>query len=95
VLAMGWFHVLTGGSQDEIREFLVDTSMPLALINSCFLLDSSKSFFDVCGVILANSFFYAVTTFVAWRGVRTILKRNRVTAMNIESKPDPEDDGLD
>lgn len=95
VLAMGWFHVLTGGSQGEISEFLVDISIPMAWISSDFLLDSNKSFFDVCGVILGNSFFYAAFSFAAWRGVRSRLKRNRVTAMNLGSKPDPEDDGLE
>lgn len=94
VLAIGWFQVLTG-PRGELTESLVAFSLPLAWIYSGFLLDPSKSFLDVCGVILGNSFFYAVATFAAWRGVHSILKRNRVTAMNLESKPDPEDDGLE
>ena len=94
VLGMGWFRVLTGGSKGEINEYLVTFSLPLGWISSDFVLDPSKSFLDACGVILGNSFFYALATFAAWRGARAVLKRNRVTAMNLESRPDPHEDDL-
>ena len=94
VSAMGWFHVLTGGSQEEIREFLVAISLPLAWFNSSFLLNSNNTFFDACGVVLGNSFFYAVGMFGVWRGARAVIHRNRVTVMNIEGQPDPREDEL-
>jgi hypothetical protein len=94
VLALGWFHVLTGSSRSELSEFLITLSWPLDWISSDFLLDSNKTFLDACGTVVGNSFFYAVASFAAWRFVRGILKRNRVTAMNLESSSDPEEDEL-
>jgi hypothetical protein len=93
-LAEGWFHVLTGNSKDELSEFLITSSWPLDWISSDFLLDSNKTFLDACGTVLGNSFFYAVATFAGWRFVRAILKRSRVTAMNLDSRPDPEEEEL-
>jgi hypothetical protein len=92
VVALGWSHVLTGSSRDELRNFLVTESLPLAWISSDFLLDSNKTFLDACGTVLGNSFFYAVATFAAWRSVRAVLNRSRVTAMNLDSRPDAEEE---
>ena len=94
VVAFGWFHVLTGSSRNELKEFLIQESLPLAWFSSDFLLDSNKTFLDACGTVLGNSFFYAVATFAAWRSVRAILKRSLVTAMNLESRPDPAEEDL-
>lgn len=92
VLALGWFHVLTGSSRSEVSEFLITFSWPLDWITSDFVLDSNKTFLDACGTVVANSFFYAVATFAAWRFVRAILKRNRVIAMNLEPSSNPGED---
>jgi hypothetical protein len=73
---------------------LITSSWPLDWISSDFLLDSTKTFLDAGGTVLGNSFFYAVATFAAWRFVRAILKRSRVTAMNLDSRPDPEEEEL-
>jgi hypothetical protein len=73
---------------------LITFSGPLDWISSDFVLDSNKTFLDVCGNVVGNSFFYAVATFAAWRSVRAILKRSRVTAMNRESRPDAEGEEL-
>jgi hypothetical protein len=94
LIALGWFHLLLGSSRREVSNFLFTCSWPLDWISSDFVLDSNKTFLDACGTVVGNSFFYAVGTFAAWRSVRAILKRSRVTAMNIESRPDPQEEEL-
>jgi len=91
---MGWFHVLTGSSKNEIQETLTTISLPLAWISPEFLLNPSNNFFDVCGVVLANSFFYALATFIVWRWVHSVIRRNRVTAINIEGRIEHDDEIL-
>lgn len=93
-IAMGWFLVLTGSSKSELQETLVALSLPLAWISSEFLLNPSKEFLDVCGVVLGNSFFYALATFLVWRAAHSVIHRNRVTAMNIEGRAEDDDDEI-
>jgi hypothetical protein len=90
--AIGWFQVLTGSSKSEIQETLITLSLPLGWISPEFLLNTSKDFFDVCGVVLGNSFFYALATFAVWRAAHSVIRRNRVTAMNIEGRSGDDDD---
>ena len=92
VIGLGWFHVLIGASKSEISDLMVTFSLPLGWIRSDFIIDPTKNFFDVCGIVLGNSFFYALGTFAVWRGAHTIIRRNRVTAINIEGHDSADED---
>ena len=92
VIVLGWFQVAIGASKSEIAESLVSFSIPLAWISSDFLIDGSKSFFDGCGIVLGNAFFYALAMFIAWRGTHMLLRRNRTTEIDIQRREPAEDD---
>lgn len=82
-IVWGWLHVLLGNRR-ELLDFVVASSFPLAWISRDFLLDSNKSFFDACGVVLGNSFFYALWGFIAYRSMHAVMRRSRPTKINID-----------
>jgi len=79
----GWLHIGLSASKDELNENWDFFSVPLAWINSAFLIRSNKSLSDVFGIIIGNSFFYALGIFVVYTGVRARLNRNRAIRLNI------------
>jgi hypothetical protein len=81
--AWGWLHIALGASKDELNENWDFFSIPLAWINSVFLIRSDKWLSDVIGIIMGNSFFYAILTFALYKVVRTRLNRNRAILLNI------------
>lgn len=81
--AWSWLHLGLGASKDEINENWDFFSVPLAWINSAFLIRSDKWPSDVIGIIMGNAFFYALGTFALYAGVRTRLNRNRAIRLNI------------
>jgi hypothetical protein len=83
VTALGWFHVLVGASKSEISDTMVAMSLPLGWIDTAFIMNINRSFLDICGIVVGNSFFYAVATFALWRFARAMIHRNRVTVINI------------
>lgn len=93
VTAWGWLHVLVGASKSEISDAMVAMSLPLGWIDSALIMNTDRSFLDICGIVVGNSFFYAVATFALWRGARAMIHRNRVTVINITGdKTDDEGD---
>lgn len=70
-------------SRDEIREGLDFFSLPLGWFSSGFVIHSQQRFADVCGVIFANAFFYAIPIFLLYHFGRFIIRRNRVTRMDL------------
>jgi hypothetical protein len=88
----GWLHVGLGASKDELNENWDFFSIPLAWINSAFLIRSDKWLSDIFGIIMGNSFFEALAFFVVYRAVRARLNRNRAIRLNItdgESDDEP------
>jgi hypothetical protein len=87
----GWGIVAMGSRQDLYDHFQM-LSVPLAWINPNFLITPQRSFSDVCGILLANSYFGAFTMWLCANGVRAIFRRNRVTRMSITDAPSDSDD---
>jgi hypothetical protein len=87
----GWGIVAMGSRQDLYDHFQM-LSVPLAWINPNFLITPEKSFLDVCGIILANSYFGAFFLWLCGNGVRAVFRRNRVTRMSITDVPPDSDD---
>lgn len=81
--ALGWVHFFVRGSQREMTELLDMFSLPLGWISPGFVLRPTKSFVDVCGVILGNSLFYAIPFSIGVTVVRKAFRRSRVTQIGI------------
>jgi hypothetical protein len=81
-ILFGWAAFLFG-TKRELYEHLEMLSYPIAWINPKFLITPQNSFFDVCGVLLANSYFGAFTYWVCANTVRAIFRRSRVTQLSI------------
>lgn len=75
--------MLVGGTGRDLQEQLEFLSVPLAWINTHFLLTRNSSFLDVCGVILGNSFFYGAVLYSCYFFVRRAFHRSRVTQISI------------
>jgi hypothetical protein len=85
-------YVLLGASQSELLEHLEMLSMPLASISPNFLITCTRSFLDVCGVILGNSIFFGTVIYAFYLPVRWAFRRARPTQLSIASSDAPEDD---
>jgi hypothetical protein len=85
------FKVL-GAESSEIREHLVELSIPAVWFSQQFLITPEKDFVDVCGVMLANSFLFALPVFVCAKIVPYLLRRNRVTLISINTSGNQDDD---
>jgi hypothetical protein len=79
---LGWSHVLVGSTR-EIGDLNAILSSPIGFISPVFFIVPSQSFADVCGILLGNSFFLSVATLILYRGAHAVIKRNRVTRMNL------------
>ena len=87
----GWAIVILGTKQ-ELYRHLLELSYPIALLSHNFLITSRKSLIDVCGVLLANSYFFAFGLWLCANAVHAVLRRNRVTQLGItDSNVDRED----
>jgi uncharacterized membrane protein required for colicin V production len=81
--------ILLGGSQEEWRQHIDFLSFPLALMDRNFQLTPAHSFFDLCGVLVGNAFFYALSVYLCYHPVRSAFRRNLPTRLSI-SELDPE-----
>jgi hypothetical protein len=79
----GWLHVGLGASKDELNDNWDIYSVPLAWVNTAFLIRSDKWLSDVIGIICGNSFFYALALFGLYTVVHARLNRNRAIRLNI------------
>ncbi len=92
-LGFGAAYLALGASQRELRELLDMLSIPLAWISPNFLLRPGKSFLDVCGVILGNSFLLGLPLFACYESVRWFFRRNRPVQLSItDANPSDDDD---
>jgi hypothetical protein len=87
----GWGIVAMGSQQDLYDHFQM-LSAPLMWINPNFLITPDRTFLDVCGILLANSYFAAFFLWLCGNGVRAVFRRNRVTRMSITDAPSDSDD---
>lgn len=85
-------YVLLGATRNELLEHLEMLSMPLASISSNLLLTPSKTFLDVCGVILGNSIFFGTILYAFYQPVRWAFRRARPTQLLITNRDVPEED---
>lgn len=90
-ILFGWAIVVMGSRQDLYDHFQI-LSYPLAWINPNFLITPQRSFLDVCGILMANSYFGAFAFWLCGNGVRAVFRRNRVTRMTITDAPEDSDD---
>jgi hypothetical protein len=81
--AWGWLTILLRASRNDFNDMMGFFSMPLCWVNPRFFIAPDRSFWDVCGILAGNSFFYALLTFLLYRAVHARLRANRVTRMNL------------
>jgi hypothetical protein len=91
-LLSGAAQMLVGAKPYERFELFEMASYPLAWANPRFYITSHTSFLAMCGIISANSYFYTVLLFVAWRSVRAVLNRNRPTRLDLGGTSQPDED---
>jgi len=82
-VGFGIVRILLGGSPEEWRQHIDFLSFPLSLIDRNFQLTPANSFFDLCGVLVGNSFFYALFVYLCYQPVRRAFRRNRPTRLSI------------
>ncbi len=85
----GWTHILLGASKDELRDNLNFFSLPLGMVSRGFVLAPQRTFVDVCGILLANCFFYARVLFLLHKFGAFLIRRNRVTRMDLSALSSP------
>jgi len=91
-LGFGAAYLVLGASQRELRELLQMLSVPLAWISPNFLITPDKSFLDVCGIILGNSFFFGLPLFACYESVRWFFRKNRPVQLSITHTNPADDD---
>ncbi|HEY6970475.1 MAG TPA: hypothetical protein VJA94_14810 [Candidatus Angelobacter sp.] len=92
---LGWGAFLFASKRD-VWEITDMWSVPLGLINAAFRISPEKSFVAVLGILVANSYFYALALTLIFKFVHGIIQRNRVTQLSLSGKSvgDDDDDGL-
>ena len=89
---IGWCAYLLGHSLQDVREATDMFSMPLAFVNSAFVIRPTSSLAAVFGIVFANCFFYAAVLLAI---VRIVQKRlhQPVTQIGIfHPRQDQQDD---
>jgi hypothetical protein len=80
------------GNPGDLQEHLETMSMPLVWMSPNFLITRDKSFPDVCGVLVGNSFFMGLLLFACYQPIRWLRHRNRPTQLSITDQPSTDDD---
>jgi hypothetical protein len=91
-LAFLTLYVALGAKPVELQEHLWIMSEPLVFFDQQFLITPEKTFVDVCGILLGNSFLIGIPVFVSSKVVQFFLRRNRVLQIGIETSFDKTDD---
>ncbi len=91
-IGIGFALLLLGASRQEVLDHVASLSIPLAWMSPNFLLTPSNSFFDLCGVLLGNSFFYGTFVFLCYQPVRWAFRRSRPTQLSISNRISSEDE---
>lgn len=91
---VSWLAYRLGQSPGDVREATDMFSVPLAWVNSAFIITPARSLTAVFGIVFANCFFYAAALLAILRIVQSRL-RQRVTQIGIfqpaQDEPDQED----
>jgi len=90
---LGWLSLLLGSHRDLLQQFDL-ASFPLNQIDRAFEITPQRSFLDVVGTIMGNTFFFTVIIYWCWRTVRTSFNRSRVTQIGITDDTKLEDEDL-
>ncbi|GEM_PF-2896465 len=69
--AMSWLAYLLGQSPQDLREANEMVSIPLAWVNSAFIIRPTTSLSAVFGIVFANCFFYAAALLAILRFVQS------------------------
>jgi hypothetical protein len=95
---LGWAYIILHASKADFQDHLNLFSLPLGMISGNFVITPQKSFFDVCGILFGNCFFYAFVLSLLHRFGYFLIHRNRVTRMNLaaaNSQSEQDDDWYD
>ena len=92
--AMGWLAYLLGQSPQDLREANEMFSVPLAWMNSAFIIRPTTSLPAVFGIMFANCFFYAAALLAVLRFVQSRL-RQPITQIGISQPTLDDRDGDD
>jgi hypothetical protein len=84
--------ILLLGNSGDLQDHLEDLSIPLVWFSGNFVITRNRSFADVAGVLLGNSFFLALLIFACYQPMRWIFRRNRPTQLSITDQPSSDDD---
>jgi len=84
--------VLVGANRAEIQEHLEMMSLPLAWLSPQFLITPRKSFLDVCGIMLGNSFLIGIPLFLCVKFTQHVLRRGCVVQIGIDHSVDDDKD---
>ncbi len=76
--------VLLGANPREVQEQLEFLSEPLRWFSPQFLITPDKSFLDVCGIMLGNSFFLGIPFVLCGKAIQYVMRRNRVVQLGID-----------
>jgi hypothetical protein len=90
---MGWEALIVGASKQELYEHLDLLSVPLGWVNRAFVIRPGRSFFAVCGIIICNSYLYALILLPIYKVVHNALRRDRVTQLGINQQSGEQEDG--
>jgi hypothetical protein len=91
-MGFGALYVFFGSSRRELLEHLAMLSMPLAWISPNFLITPSRTFFDLCGIILGNSAFFGPLMYACYLTVRWAFRRSRPTQLSLSNSDPTTDD---
>ena len=92
LVMFGWAAVIVGASRQEWYEHLDFLSVPLGWVNRNFVIRPERSLLTVCGIILCNSYFYALMLLPIYKIVHAALYRGRVTQLGISQSISPNED---
>jgi hypothetical protein len=87
---VSWSAYLLGQSPEDLREPTEMFSVPLAWVNSAFLIRSTTSLPAVFGIVFANCFFYAAALLAVLRFVQSRL-RQPITQIGIFTQDQHDD----
>jgi hypothetical protein len=91
-VGFGLLRILLSGSADEWREHIDVLSLPLSMIEANFRLTPDNTFLDLCGVLVGNSFFYALLVFLCYQPVRRAFRKNRPTRLSLSNVEETDTD---
>jgi hypothetical protein len=91
---LAWWMFALGAPRAEIDAQVGIFSFPLGLVNPAFVISTQRGLARVLGVLIANSYFYAIALTAVFKTVHRAISRSRVTQLGIGTTTYNDDDDL-